>query len=80
MSTGDWLLSILLGVAAGAVGVLTFREHNRWVRVAVAAGCAIALVTLIQALGLAFDGPDTAFVPGRGVVTIAPPGPSGGPR
>lgn len=79
MSGGDLLLCVLLGAAAVIAGLACYRQP-RCERIIAAAGCTLACVILLSALALAYGPPDTTVAPGRGVVTIAPPGPSGGVR
>lgn len=75
MSAADLLLSILAGCAGAAIGVMCF--SGRWARLSAAVGGAVGIAVGLTLVGLITPA-DPGVVPGRGVVTIAPPGPCGG--
>jgi hypothetical protein len=77
------VLAVLCGIASAVIVIMMPIRAARWERAAIAATLAAGVTMLVLGVaGMSGDLPPSGptFVPGAGVHTIGPPGPSGGVR
>lgn len=83
LNPGTYVLGILCGSAAAVIAIVLPLRMVRWIRTSIAVVLAVGSTLLVLGVAGATNdarAPGPVFVPGTGVHTIDPPGPSGGVR